>query len=299
MDRLDAMRLFVRVMERRSFTAAAADLGLPRSTATEAIKQLEARLGARLLERTTRHVTATLDGQAYYQRCLSILAELEDAEAAFRNAEPHGLLRIDAHPLLTRTFLLPRLPEFLDRYPRIDLQIGQGDRLVDLLREGIDCVIRAGEPPDSGMIMRRLAVIHEVTYASPAYLDKHGVPTSPEDLDGHSMVAFLSSRTGEVLPLEFTVGGKIREVRLPRRVTVNNSDTAADLARLGLGLFQAPRYRFEQDFAKGTLVEVLADYPPSPTPLSALYPQNRQLAPRLRVFLDWASRVFAEARLRL
>jgi DNA-binding transcriptional LysR family regulator len=299
MDRFESMRLFARVVERRSFTAAASDLGLPRSTATEAIQQLEARLGARLLERTTRHVTPTLDGAAYYRRCLAILAELEDAEAGLRNAEPRGLLRIDAHPLLTRTFLLPRLPDFLARYPAIDLHIGQGDRLVDLVREGVDCVIRAGAPEDSSMIMRRLATIEEVTCASPGYLERHGVPTTPDDLEGHRSVGFLSSRTGEVLPLEFTVGGKIRQVRLPSRVTVNNSDTMHDLARLGLGLIQAPRYRFTRDLAEGTLVEVLPGYPPSPTPLSALYPQSRQLTPRLRVFLDWAVQVFTAAGLAL
>jgi len=287
--------LFVRVVERRSFTAAAGDLGLPRSSATEAIQHLEARLGGRLLERTTRHVTPTLDGQAYYQRCLSILAELEDAEAGLRNAEPRGLLRIDAHPLLTRTFLLPRLLEFFARYPAIDLHIGQGDRLVDLVREGVDCVIRAGAPEDSSMIMRRLATIAEVTCASPDYLKRHGLPKTPDDLEGHRSVGFVSSKTGEVMPLEFTVNGKLKHVRLPSRVTVNNSDTAHDLAKLGLGLIQAPRYRFGKDLAEGSLVEVLADYPPSPTPLSALYPQSRQLTPRLRVFLDWAAQAFTAA----
>jgi DNA-binding transcriptional LysR family regulator len=295
MDRFDGMRLFARVVERRSFTAAAGDLGLPRSTATEVIQQLEARLGARLLERTTRHVTPTLDGQAYYQRCLTILAELEDAEAGLRNAEPRGLLRIDAHPLLTRRFLLPHLTTFLQRYPAIDLHIGQGDRLVDLVREGVDCVIRAGAPEDSSMIMRRLALIDEVTCASPDYLKQHGMPKAPDDLEGHRVVGFVSSKTGEVMPLEFTLGGKTKLVRLPSRITVNNSDTMHDLAKLGLGLIQAPRYRFEEDFAAGRLVEVLAKYPPSPTPLSALYPQSRQLTPRLRVFLDWAAQCFAAA----
>ena len=291
------MRLFVRVVERRSFTAAAADLGLPRSTATEAVKQLEEHLGARLLDRTTRHVATTLDGQAYYERCLSILGEVEDAEAGFRSAEPRGLLRIDAHPLLTQRFLLPQLPAFLERYPEIDLQIGQGDRLVDLVREGVDCVIRAGELQDSGMIMRRLAMIEEITCASPSYLKRHGMPASPEALEGHQAVGFVSSRTGEVLPLEFTIGATVRHITLPGRVRVNNSDTAAELARLGFGLLQAPRYRLEKDLADGTLVEVLGDFPPSPTPLSALYPQNRQLALRLRVFLDWISGIFAEAKL--
>jgi len=297
MDRFDAMRLFVRLVERQSFTAAAADLGIPRSTASEVLRGLEARLGARLLERTTRHVTPTLDGEDYYRRCVAILAEVEEAETAMRDARPRGLLRIDAHPLLTRTFILPHLPDFLARYPQLDLQIGQGDRLVDLVREGIDCVIRSGEPEDSGMILRRLGTIAEVTVASPAYIASHGMPEAPDALDGHQMVAFISSRTGDVLPLEFSVAGALRHVVLPSRLRVNNSDTMADLARLGFGLAQAPRYRFADDLASGALVEVLADYPPSPTPLSALYPQNRQLALRLRVFLDWISGIFATAKL--
>ncbi|WBL81895.1 LysR family transcriptional regulator [Bradyrhizobium xenonodulans] len=297
MDRFDAMRLFIRLVERQSFTAAAADLGIPRSTASEVLRGLETRLGARLLERTTRHVTPTLDGEDYYRRCVAILAEVEEAEAAMRDAQPRGLLRIDAHPLLTRTFILPHLPEFLARYPQLDLQIGQGDRLVDLVREGIDCVIRSGEPDDSGMILRRLGTVAEITVASPAYLARHGMPAAPDRLDGHQMVAFISSRTGDVLPLEFSVAGGLRHIVLPSRVRVNNSDTMADLARLGFGLAQAPRYRFAEDLARGTLVEVLADYPPSPTPLSALYPQNRQLALRLRVFLDWISGIFATAKL--
>jgi DNA-binding transcriptional LysR family regulator len=295
MDRLDAMRLFVRLVERRSFTAAAADLGVPRSTASEVLKALEARLGARLIERTTRHVTPTLDGEDYYRRCIAILREVEEAEAALRDARPRGLLRIDAHPLLTRTFLLPHLPAFLARHPLLDLRIGQGDRLVDLVREGVDCVIRSGEPEASGMIQRRVGTIEEITVASPAYLRAHGTPRTPDQLDGHRMVGFISSRTGEVLPLEFIHDGAVRQVTLPSRVVVNNSDTMADLARLGLGLVQAPRYRFTQDLASGTLVEILRQYPPSPTPLHALYPQNRQLTLRLRVFLDWIVDILGRA----
>lgn len=287
MDRFDAMRLFVRLVERRSFTAAAADLGVPRSTASEVVKGLESRLGVRLIERTTRHVTPTLDGEDYYRRCVAILNEIEEAEAALRDAQPRGLLRIDAHPLLTQTFLLPHLPAFLAQYPHLNLRIGQGDRLVDLVREGVDCVIRSGAPEDSAMIARRLGTITEITVASPAYLQARGTPQTPNDLDGHQMIGFISSRSGEVLPLEFSVEGGLRQVVLPSRVMVTNSDTMSELARLGLGLVQAPRYRFAPDLASGALVEVLADYPPSPTPLHALYPQNRQLTLRLRVFLDW------------
>jgi DNA-binding transcriptional LysR family regulator len=295
MDRLDQMRLFVRVVDRQSFSAAATDLGLARSTATEAIKRLEATLGTRLLERTTRHVSPTLDGRTYVNRCKSILAEVEAADAAFRDSQPRGLLRIDAHGLLTRTFVLPRLPEFLDRYPGIDLHLGQGDRLVDMVREGIDCVLRAGPPEDSSLIQRRLALIPEITCASPAYLERHGTPRHPDDLEGHRMVGFVSSRTGEVLPLEFMGEGGLREALLPCRVTANNSTTLADLARQGYGLIQAPRYRFLDDLREGRMVEVLADFPPTPTPLHAIIPQNRHMAPRLRVFLDWVAEVFREA----
>lgn len=292
MEYFDGLRLFARVVARGSFTAAAADLGIPRSTATEAIRQLEARLGARLLERTTRHVAPTPDGLAFHQRCLAILADIEDAETALRDAEPHGTLRIDAPAPLTRQFLLPALPGFLDRHPRIDMQFGQTDRLVDLVREGVDCAIRAGAPADSGLMIRRLATLPEVTVASPDYLERHGVPASLAELRGHVMVGFLSSRTNEVLPLEFTVGGRIETVTLPCRVTANHSDTTAELARLGFGLLQAPRYRFARELVEGSLVEVLPRHPPSPAAISALFPPGRYLAPRLRVFLDFAVGAF-------
>jgi len=297
MDHLASLRLFVRVVERGSFTGAATDRGVPRSTTTEVIRQLEQRLGARLLDRTTRHVAPTPDGKQYYQRCLAILADLDDAESVLRDSEPHGPLRIDAPGLLTRTFILPALPGFLERYPRIEVQFGQSDRLVDLVREGVDCAIRAGAPADSDLILRRLGTIGEVTVASPAYLERRGTPTSIDDLGGHEMVGFLSSRTGDVMPLEFSVDGALREVRLPMRVSANHSDTTADLARRGFGLIQAPRYRFNAELKAGTLVEVLSDCPPSPTPLSALFPQSRQSAPRLRVFLDLVADVFSQAAL--
>ncbi len=295
MDRFDRMQLFVRVVERRSFSAAASDLGLSRSTATEAMKRFESDLGVRLLDRTTRHVAPTLDGEAFYARCKRILAEVDEAENTFRDVQPRGLLRVDAHGLLTRTFLLPRLSDFLARYPDLDLHLGQGDRLVDLVREGVDCAIRAGTAEDSGLIMRRLGAITEITCASPAYLERHGVPENPGRLDGHVAVGFLSSRTSQVLPLEFVVDSAVREVSLPSRITVNNSDTMAELARFGFGLIQAPRYRLAEDLRTGKLVEVLAGFRPTPTPLSALYPQNRHTAPRLRVFLDWVVGIFAEA----
>jgi DNA-binding transcriptional LysR family regulator len=210
MDRLDAMRTFTRVVDRRSFTLAAEDLGLPRSTVTDAVQQIEKRLGVRLLERTTRQVRPTLDGEAYYQRCLAILADIEDAEGAFAGVKPKGLLRVDVHGTLARHFVLPGLPRFLSTYPDIEIQMSEGDRLVDLIREGIDCVLRVGIPQDSGMIARRLAMLEEVTLAAPDYVATHGTPAHPDDLGtGHRMIGFRSTATGGVLPLEFTIDGKL------------------------------------------------------------------------------------------
>ncbi|MFC4525530.1 LysR family transcriptional regulator [Dyella halodurans] len=293
MDKVDAMRLFARIVERRSFTLAAQDLALPRSTVTEVVKRLEARLGARLLERTTRQVRPTLDGEAYYQRCLAILAEIEEAEAAFTGAKPSGLLRIDVQGTLARHFMLPGLPAFLARYPGIELRIGEGDRYVDLVREGVDCVLRVGKPADSSMVGRQVALLEEATCASPAYLERHGMPRSPDDLEGHRMIGFVSSATGSVIPLEFQVNGALRQLTLPVTTSVVAAETYVAMARLGLGLIQVPRYRLQQDFANGTLVDVLPAFPPASSPVYLLYPQNRQLSPRVRVFVDWLAAEFA------
>ncbi|MGD1876625.1 MAG: LysR family transcriptional regulator [Kiloniellaceae bacterium] len=287
MDRIDEMRVFARVAETRSFKRAAGDLGLPRSTVTEAVKRLEARLGVRLLDRTTRVVVPTLDGEVFHRRCLLIIAEVEDAEAAFRGGRPEGRLHVNMHGTVANRLILPRLADFLERYPRIELTLSDSDRLVDLLREGVDCAIRAGVPADSDLIVRRLGSFAEITCASPDYLARHGQPESVEELHGHVMIGFFSTATHALLPLEFVVDGLIVEKRLPTAVTVTGGATLVQAGRLGFGLFQAPRYHLESDLAAGRLVEVLPETPPSPTPVSALYPRDRQLSPRLRVWLDW------------
>jgi DNA-binding transcriptional LysR family regulator len=296
MDRFEAMRVFTRVAERRSFTLAAQDLGLPRSTVTDAVKQLEARLGVRLLERTTRHVSPTLDGEAYRRRCLALIADLEDAEAAFGGAKPKGLLRVDVHGTLARHFVLPRLPAFLAQYPEIALMMGEGDRLVDLLREGVDCVLRVGDLQDSDMVARRVATLEEMTCAAPAYVDRFGMPSSVDALDGHRMVGFRSTATGALLPLEFAVEGALSHIALPTAVSVNGAESYVAAARLGLGLIQVPRYHVQDDLERGALVPILPAFPPSPSPVSLLYPRNRQLSPRVRVFIDFLVRAFAAER---
>jgi len=286
MDRLATLEVFIRIVDRGSFTAAAADCGVSRPVATAAIKALEERLGTRLLQRSTRHVRPTIEGQAYYQRCVEILADLEDADRSASGAIA-GLLRVDAPSHLARTILLPALPTFLARYPAITVHISEGERFVDLIREGVDCAVRAGELPDSNMVARRIGTMEEITVASPSYLAEHGTPATPDDLGGHHMVGFVSSRTGHPLPLEFTRNGKVLEVTLPARVLVAGADMNAAAARLGFGLAQAPRYRFAEDLASGALVEVLPNFAPTATPVSVVYPSNRQLSSRVRVLVDW------------
>ncbi|GBR56602.1 LysR family transcriptional regulator [Gluconobacter sphaericus] len=286
MDRLATLDLFIRIVDRGSFSAAAAACGVSRPVATAAIKALEGRLGTRLLQRSTRHVRPTVEGSAYYRRCIAILADLEDADRDAAGTVS-GILRVDAVGYLARTILLPALPEFLARHPALTVHLGEGERFVDLVREGVDCVVRAGHLTDSDMVARPLGVMEEVTVASPDYLARHGIPATPEDLEGHQMIGFVSSRTGQPLPLEFTHEDEVIEIILPTPLLVSGAETSAAAARQGFGLVQAPRYRFLDDLANGRLIEVLPDFPPTPTPLSVLYPSNRQLSPRVRVFVDW------------
>lgn len=295
LDRFQEMQIFTRIVDRRSFTQAAEDLNLPRATVTNSIKRLETRLGVRLLERTTRQVKPTPDGDAYYQRCTRLLADLEETEEAFRDTDPQGHLRVNMQGTLAQYFVMPRLPQFLARYPRIELFIGSGDHFVDLVREGIDCVLRAGELSDSSMIARRVALLEQVTVASPGYLERHGDPTSIDALmDGHFAVNYLSPATGRAHPLEFALADGVRNVTLPGPVAVNGAELYTAGAVAGLGLVQVPRYRVREQLANGELCIVLGDQPPPPMPVSVMFPQARQLSLRVRAFTDWLVQVFAD-----
>lgn len=296
MDRLDAMQVLVRVAELGSFTQAAEELSLPRATATLAVQRLERRLGVRLLQRTTRHVSPTPDGQAYIERCRQLLADAAEVDAVFgrQAAAPRGKLRVDLQGTLATHFLLPGLGDFSDRYPEVELEIGLGDRLVDLVRERIDCVLRAGEPRDSSMVGRRVALLPQVTCASPGYLDRHGVPRTLAELAGHQAVNFADGRGG-VHPFEFDVDGRPQSRRLPGKVTVSHAEAYSVCCEAGLGLIQLPRYHVETQLAQGRLVELLPDLRPAPMPVSVLYPHPRQLSARVRVFVDWVAERFADA----
>lgn len=292
MDRFDVMRLFVRIVERRSFTAAANDMEIPRSTATKVIADMESRLGARLLQRTTRVVRPTLDGEAFYQRCMRLLDDLVEAEGAFLGVRPKGLLRVEVQGTLARHFLVPGLPAFFERYPEIELSMSESERWVDLVQEGVDCALRWGHLRDSELVARQVATLTRLTCATPVYLEKFGTPAHIDDLNGHRVVGLRSITTGVVRPLEFQTKKGLRTLLQPSTLTVTGTESYLAGIRLGLGLAQVPHFHVEEDLRRGTLVEILKATPPPSAPVSLLYSRTRQLSPRVRVFLDWAAGEF-------
>ncbi|HCN63760.1 MAG TPA: LysR family transcriptional regulator [Pseudomonas sp.] len=287
MDRFNAMLVFTRIVELGGFAKAADSLQMPRASVTVLIKQLEAHVGVQLLHRTTRQVSPTLDGAAYYQRCVRLLADLEESEGLFRGSQPKGTLRVEMPAAVGRLVVFPALPEFTGRYPQIDLEIGLNDRPVDLIREGVDCVIRGGLTVDDSLVARPLVQMDQMTCASPNYLRAHGVPQSLDDLNGHRMIEYFSSASGKRYGLEFQLGDDVRLINLPKQVSVNSAEGYLAACVAGYGLVQTPRYHVAQQVREGSLQEVLSDCLPPRLALTALYPPHRQLSPRVRVFVDW------------
>lgn len=297
MDRFQAMRLYTRIVELGSFSRAAEQLGLTRASATQGIQQLEARLGVRLLARTTRQVTATLDGTAYYQRCVAILADLEEAEAEFSQAarQPRGRIRVDLPGSLCRLVLMPALPAFCERYPHIRVELSVSDRQIDPLREGVDCVLRIGALGDLALVARRLASLPLVTCASTAYLERHGRPRTLAELEGHQAVDNLSATTGKAFPFEFVVDGQTELRSLAASVAINDGGGYVAACAAGMGLIQVPLFHVARQLVAGELEEILPQHRPPAMPLHVLYAPNRQLAARVRVFIDWVADLFGEA----
>lgn len=296
MDRFDSLQLFTRIVELGSFSRAAAALEIPRATATHAIKQLESRLSTRLLDRTTRQVRPTLDGQAFYERCVHVLSELDDAESSLRNiaSNPRGTLRVDMSSVHASHIVLPRIDDFRNRYPGIDLVVSSGDRLIDLVREGVDCVIRAGVPRDSTLVARRLALMPQVICASPEYLAYFGTPQHPDELSAHQAVGFFSSGDTVDYGLDLIVDGELRTFTPGGWMATNDAESYGVCALRGCGLVQLPRYHVDDQLRDGRLIEVLGEWASPDMPLSALYPYHRQLSPRVRVFIDWLGTLYEE-----
>ncbi|CAJ4636718.1 LysR family transcriptional regulator [Burkholderia pseudomallei] len=289
MDRIDLFRVFARVVECANFTRAADTLGMPRSSVSAAIQELEGRVGARLLHRTTRKVTPTQDGAALYERCLRLIADVEETENLFRHSivGPSGTLRADMPGRIGRLIVAPALPEFLERYPQISVELGITDRAVNLIEERVDCVLRVGTLSDSGLVARAIGDLPLINVASPAYLARHGVPRTPADLERHRLVNYASPSNGRVAPWEWVEGDEVKRVALRARVTVNSAEAYIACCLAGLGLIQIPAYDVNAHLRAGELVEVLPDHRAAPMPMTLLYPHRQHLSRRFQVFAEW------------
>jgi LysR family transcriptional regulator for bpeEF and oprC len=295
MDRLKAMQVFVRIVEANSYTKAAETLDLPRAALTATIKKLEAFLGTQLLLRTTRRLSLTPDGADYFRKCLEILQAVEDAEGAYRGqqgSKPRGKLRVEVPGAVGRNAVIPHIAGFCRAYPDIDLVVSLNERVRDMRQEGMDCSVRVGELQDSSMIGRRLGNMTFLTCAAPAYLAEHGTPRTLDDLRAHRGVMHFSGRTGRPFEWDFMSGGSVSIVEVRGAIAVTDPDAYISCALQGMGLIQAARYQVRHHLASGALVEVLHDMPPTPMPISLLYPQGRMASPRLGVFAAWLAGVF-------
>jgi DNA-binding transcriptional LysR family regulator len=291
MDRIDELKVFIRLAESQSFTRTADLLHMPRSTVSTALQDLEQRVGARLLQRTTRQVSLTEDGSAFYDRALRLLADYEETETLFRQsaAKPGGRLRINVPGRLGRLIIAPALPEFFASYPDIEIDMGVTDRTVDLVQEGIDCVIRVGPLADSTLVSRRIGDLVLLNCASPSYLARHGTPHVIADLDQHLAINYASPASGRTEDWEYVEAGKIHMLKLRSRVTVNNAEAYIACCLAGLGLIQIPAYDVRAHIEAGELVEVMSDRRAAPMPIALLYPHRQHASRRLQVFLDWVT----------
>jgi DNA-binding transcriptional LysR family regulator len=298
MDRLDAMRAFVRIVEAGSFTKAAQTLQMDRASVTLLVQQLEGRLGVKLLNRTTRKVNVTEDGAVYYERIVGVLGALEEAETNLPGAAttPRGTLRVDVPSPFATLILMPALPRFHARYPDIVFDMGASDRKVDLIGENVDCVVRGGEVADPSLVARRVGQLHLGLYAAPAYLARAGTPVHPGELDGaqHRIVRFRWSRGGAGFPYELRKGGEA--VKLHGRHVLSIDDGNAYLAAglAGMGVLWLPDYMAKASVATGALVALFADWQVDPMPLFIAYPQSRHVSKKLRVFIDWIVELMAD-----
>jgi len=297
-NRMLAMRVFVRVVESGTFTNAANSLRMPKPTVTKLVQGLESHLRIKLLNRTTRRVTVTQDGSAYYERVVRLLGDLDDIESSVTHAKerPRGRLRIDAGGAMSYYLILPALPEFLAKYPEIDVECGVSDRPADLIGDNVDCVIRGGPLLEPSLVARHIGDMRWLTCATPSYFERHQRPTHPTDLEsGHVLAGYFFPRSGRMRPLYFERDGKRIEIAPSPRVAVNDSGAHFASLRAGTGLGQLLSFMVSASNATSELVPVLQDWQPAPLPVHVLYPANRHLSTKVRVFVDWAAELFSRS----
>lgn len=293
MDRIQDMQVFKRVAELSGFSAAADSLGLPKATVSGAVRRLEDHLGTRLLHRTTRRVRLTPDGEVFYQRCDTLLAEVEELETLFLGGDQalSGVIRIDMSNGILQNVILTQLPEFLDAHPLLRVEMSTTDQFVDLVRGGFDCIFRVGEPGDVNLAARRLGRLSFISGASPAYLERYGVPRTLDDLRHHRLIHYVSHLGADDPGFEYPVRDGYSLLPMPGALTVNHVHAYELAATSGLGIIQAPEARMRQLIANGQMVEVLPEYRPRSLPVSVLYPGRRHLARRTLAFMDWAQSI--------
>ena len=297
MSPFDRMHIFARVTELASFTQAAEALGIPKASASTAVQQLETQLGTRLLHRTTRRVQLTQDGQAYYERCKDLLADVDELQSMFQHPAGAGLkgrVRIDMSTGMARNVVVPRLPELLARHPGLEVELSSTERRVDVVREGFDCVLRTGAVVDSSLVARPLGLARLVNCASPAYLRAHGTPRSLADLPGHRLVHFVNTLGARSAGFEAVVDGALVLTPMQGALTVNNAEAYMAGCLAGLGLIQVPHLGVVDLLARGDLVEVLPQLAAPPMPLTLMYANRRNLPRRVRTVMDWLAQVVAE-----
>jgi LysR family transcriptional regulator, regulator for bpeEF and oprC len=296
MDKLQAMEVFVRVVETGGITRAADSLHMPKATAATLIQKLEAALGVKLLNRTTRHVSVTPDGAAYYDRCVSILAEVRETEELLgkQQSTPRGRVRVDVPTLMARSVFVPALPKFFERYPEIELALASNERRADLLEEGIDCAVWSGEIEESSLVARRVGFLYFATCAAPSYLAAHGQPRHPDELAQHRCINHFSPRSGKTAEWVFSKDGTRVQTSLRGNIALEDENSYVAAAEAGLGIAQIPAFVLKDAMERGTLELVLGDWFPDPSPLYVVYPQNRHLSNKVRVFVDWVAELLRE-----
>lgn len=296
MDRIQAMQVFLRVVETNSFNKAAETLSMAPSSVTSIVKNLESHLQVRLLHRTTRSLSLTPEGERYYQRSRDILQAIDDSESDLqhRASSPKGRLRVDMPGSVARALVLPRLKEFFALYPEIQLMIGMNDRPMDLVQEGIDCVLRTGELRDSSLVARRLGTFQWITCGAPSYFEQRGVPASVDALGEHQAVHYFSGSTGRITDFHFQQNGQEVAVPMQGQVSVNDTDAYIDCCLQGYGLIQLAAYLVRPHLASGALREVLSEGRRAPVPVSLVYPHNRHVSPVVRAFIDWMTTICSD-----
>lgn len=296
MDKLQAMALFVRTVETGGIGRAAESLRIPKATATTLIQKLEASLGSKLLSRTTRRVSVTPDGAAYYTRAAAILAEVREAEEALlqHSVAPHGRVRVDAPTLVARSVIVPALTGFFARYPDIQLALACNERHFDLVGEGIDCALWIGEVGDPSLVARRVGFLYFATCAAPAYIKAHGLPAHPRELAGHRCINHFSPGSGESIEWVFSKDGERVQAVFPGHLALEDENSYVSAAEAGLGIAQMPAFVVKEAMERGALDLVLADWLPEPAPLHVVYPQSRHLSRRVRVFVDWLAALIGD-----